>query len=237
MLTEEQRQLLLQEPEQNVSLLYMAEEYPLLEVMEQAGMLMCRFQSDEEWCHFSHNADAGFIADFFSKHPKRQFIAVSDSHLFDWISKTYGVAWSISCYRLFLNVPVLPEPAADIDQLRPGDLRYVYDNSKYQQFLNMDYLAKRLELGGGCCIRDQQSPVAWIMTHDDGSVGMLHVLDAYRGRGFARKLVSAMSRKVHQKGRLVFAHIEPSNIASLKLFGSMGFIVRNRLAWARVSKP
>ncbi len=237
MLAEECRRLLLNEPEQNVSILCMAEEYPLLEVMEQAGMLMCRFQSDEEWCHFSHNADAGFIDNFFGKHGQRQFIVVSDSHLFDWISKAYRVAWSISCYRLFLDQSVFPEPAADIEQLRPDELRYVYDNSNYQQFLNMDYLSKRLELGGGYCIRDQQSPVAWIMTHDDGSVGMLHVLDAYRRRGYARRLVIAMSRKVSQKGRPVFAHIEPTNIPSLKLFGSLGFIVRNRLTWARVSKP
>ena len=237
MLTEEHRRLLLNEPEQNVSILCMAEEYPLLEVMEQAGMLMCRFQSDEEWCHFSHNADAGFIGNFFGKHGQRQFIVVSDSHIFDWISKAYRVAWSISCYRLFLDRSVFPEPAADIEQLRPDDLRYVYDNSKYQQFLNMDYLAKRLELGGGYCIRNQQSPVAWIMTHDDGSVGMLHVLDAYRGSGFARRLVTAMSRKVNQKGRPVFAHIEPTNIASLKLFGSLGFNVRNQLTWSRVSAP
>lgn len=237
MLAEEHRQLLLKAPEQNISILCMDEEYPLLEVMEQAGMLMCRFQSDEEWCHFSHNTDAGFIGNFFGKHSQKQFIVVSDSHLFDRIGKAYRVAWSISCYRLFLNLSVFPEPAAAIEQLRSYDLRYVYENSKYQQFLNMDYLTKRLELGGGYCIRDQQLPVAWIMTHDDGSVGMLHVLDAYRGRGFARKLVTAMSRKVSQKGRPVFAHIEPTNTASLALFGSLGFIARNRLTWARVSKP
>ncbi|HPG33373.1 MAG: GNAT family N-acetyltransferase [Lentimicrobiaceae bacterium] len=236
MLSQTQTGLLLVNSDQNISILCMDEEYPLLEVQQEGPMLMCRFQSDEEWCHFSYNSTSAFLAGFLKLHPGRQYVVVSDDSAFSWLKLHCQLIWSINCYRLFQENEI---PAGDgtlVVPLLSEHLPLVYDNSKYQQFLSMDYLQKRLESGGGFCICNAGMPVAWIMTHDDGSVGMLHVLDAFRHRGYARRLIEAMSARVRQKGRRVFAHIEPSNEASLQLFTSMGFAVKASVTWALVRK-
>ena len=232
MLTEAQKQLLLSEKEQNIALLYLAEEYPLTEVMQSGNMLMCRFISDEEWCHFSHNSTPRFIDDFFGSHSRGQYVVISDDHVFDYARKHHRLIWSITCYRLFQDVQDISPINTQLKPLRQEHLTIVYNNSKYQQFLNQVYLAKRLILGGGYCVMADDHPVAWMMTHDDGSVGMLHVLDDFRGRGYAKMLVKAMSRQVVQKGREAYAHIEPSNEPSLRLFQSLGFVIRGKITWA-----
>ncbi|NTW25985.1 MAG: GNAT family N-acetyltransferase, partial [Lentimicrobium sp.] len=200
--------------------------------MQEGSMLMCRFKSDEEWCHFSYNSSHSFIRSFFRQNKREQFVVISDDKVFDQVQLDHRKAWSIACYRLFQDDdhPFQEYPGLQI--LRPEHLSLVYDNSKYQQFLSLDYLSLRLKLGGGFFIEQDGQPVAWAMTHDDGSVGMLHVLDKYRGRGYARVLIQAMSVEVRKKGRPVFAHIEPVNFPSLNLFQSLGFEVRSRVTWA-----
>lgn len=233
MLTKTQKEFLLADHNQNIAILCLADEYSLLQVMQEGEMLMCRFRSDEEWCHFSYNSDLPFIMEFFQKNPGGQYVVVSDDEVLVSLKQQCRFAWSICCYRLFQEPVTNPPDMAGLVPIHPGHLRHVYQNSKYQQFLSMDYLSKRLELGGGFCIEHDHQPVAWIMTHDDGSVGMLHVLEPFRRLGYAKILIEAMSWKVRQTGRVVFAHIEPTNEPSLKLFGSLGFEVKGKVTWAK----
>lgn len=234
MLHKNQRHLLLSEPDQNIALLCLAEEYPLLEVVQEGSMLMCRFKTDEEWCHFSYNASIDFIDSFFRQHTKAQYVVISDPALFTYVHQQYKIAWSISCKRLFLDNSIDLTMPPGLQPIRQEHLQKVYDYSKYQQFLSKDYLLKRLEYGGGFCIELDGLQAAWVMTHDDGSIGMLQVVDEYRGRGFARMLIKGMAIKVRQKGRPVFAHIEPGNKPSLNLFESLGFEVKGQLTWAKI---
>lgn len=234
MLTENLKHLLLSEPDHNIALLCLSEEYPLLEVMQGGAMLMCRFKSDEEWCHFSHNASTAFIDSFFRQYTKGQYVVFSDPEVFNYVRQQYKIAWSISCMRLFLDNRIALKMPPGLQPIRQVHLQKVNDYSKYQQFLSKDYLLKRLEYGGGFCIEQDGLQVAWVMTHDDGSIGMLQVVDGYRGRGYARMLVNAMAIKVRQKGRPVFAHIEQGNAPSLNLFESLGFEVKGQVTWARI---
>ena len=59
----------------------------------------------------------------------------------------------------------------------------------------------RIENGPGYCVRRGGEPVAWGLTHDDGSMGFLHVLEAYRGSGMARALTSALAGAPGPDGR------------------------------------
>jgi len=234
MLTDTQKRLLSVQPDHNIAILCLAEEYPMLEVIQEKEMLMCRFLSEEEWCHFSYNSSLSFIHEFFIQNQGPQFIVISDDDIFARVQEEYRIDWSISCYRLFQDIATTSAIPAGLEPLRPEFLSCVFENSKYQQFLNKEYLAKRLELGGGYCVMRESKPVAWVMTHDDGSVGMLHILDTYRRQGLAKKLVEAMSWRVRQSGRPVFAHIEPVNEPSLRLFYSLDFELRGKISWARV---
>ena len=233
MLNHKQKELLLSGHDRNIAMISLAREYPLLRVMEKEEMLMCRFLSEEEWCHFSYSCDTAFVSEFFQQNTGQQYVVIADEALFLWIQQHYQVEWYIDCYRLFQTTAPKPPDMTGVVPMLPEYLPAVFANSKYQQFLSINYLTKRLELGGGFCILNHDKPVAWVMTHDDGSVGMVHVLEPFRRRGYACTLVEAMSWKVRQSGRPVFAHIEPSNAPSLKLFDSLGFTIIGTITWAK----
>lgn len=231
-LNESLQQTLIRHQRENMALFNLADEYELIEVVEDNDMLMCCFLSDEAWCHFSHNSSADFLGRTLEASRKDAYLVLTDAEVFAWLKSQYRLAWHISCIRLFMQNSAIVSSQPLVEALTPGDLGLVYENSDYQQFLSMDYLQQRLMLGGGFCVRVSNQPVAWVMTHDDGSVGMLHVLNEYRGKGYARALVIAMASEIRKKGREVFAHILPSNIPSLRLFASLGFAPCCEVSWA-----
>jgi len=221
----------------SVAMCNMADEYPLLHVDQQDDMLVCCFRSDHNWYYFSHTCTPDFLTNYLASHPEVIYAVFAESFQFEHARDVRETVWSIGCNRLFLEETVSIPADEAIDVLKPDDLTAVYKNSKYKQYLSMHYLAARLESGGGFCIRQQGKPIAWIMTHDDGSVGMLHVLENYRGRGYARSLIHAMAKQVQRKGLKVYAHIEHSNVASFRLFESMGFRQKAYIIWCRLRAP
>ncbi|XP_038594039.1 glycine N-acyltransferase-like [Micropterus salmoides] len=76
-----------------------------------------------------------------------------------------------------------------------------------------------------CCVLDAEGkPVSWILTYASCAMGMLYTLPAHRGKGFARVLVSAMTKKLHTQGYPVYCFIEEENMLSYRLFKNLGFI-------------
>lgn len=65
----------------------------------------------------------------------------------------------------------------------------------------------------------------FIGVHDEGSMGMLHVFEPYRRRGFGEALYAALIDHQLERGRLPFAQIFADNTASLALQRKMGLTV------------
>ncbi|HOI86992.1 MAG TPA: GNAT family N-acetyltransferase [Lentimicrobium sp.] len=221
--------------DRNVSMICMHREYPLPEVVYDGQGVMLRYISDDAWCHFSSDSEPEFFQRFMRTHPGPLLAVIAGQPLSEWILRRYRVKWFMYCNRLFASRTFSDFSDPEIEPLFPEHLPLVFQFSKYQQFLNLPYLTTRLAFGGGFCIRVNGTPVAWIMSHDDGSVGMLHVLDEYRGRGFARRLVKAMTQKVALSTCPVFAHVEPSNYPSLCLFKSLGYEERSMIMWTELT--
>lgn len=75
-----------------------------------------------------------------------------------------------------------------------------------------------------CCVLDDNGqPVAWILTYDYSAMGMLYTMPQHRRKGYAKILISAISKKLFYMGYPVFCFIEEENLFSLNLFKSMGF--------------
>ena len=69
------------------------------------------------------------------------------------------------------------------------------------------------------------------MTHDDGSMGFLHVVEQHRHQGMARTLTTALARRLLRLGVQPFLYILTNNTASLRLTTSMGFSRAGRFSW------
>ena len=85
-----------------------------------------------------------------------------------------------------------------------------------------------------CCVLDTDGqPVAWILTYNYCALGMLYTQPEHRGKGYAKILISAISKKLHTQGYPVFCFIEEENQHSFRIFNSLGFTEEPsyRAAW------
>ena len=74
------------------------------------------------------------------------------------------------------------------------------------------------------------------MTQDDGSIGVLEVLEEYRGRGYAYDLTVYLIARLREQGRIPFVQVEDTNTKSMNLALKLGFRKDRRIHWFKV-KP
>jgi GNAT superfamily N-acetyltransferase len=108
----------------------------------------------------------------------------------------------------------------DIKKLTYSNFDWLCEHNSH---LERQYLEERLAAGavyGGfinnelCCS---------IGTHAEGSVGMLHVSEKFRGMGYAYELLSYIVNLLLDKKHIPFSQIEYDNIASINLHKKIGF--------------
>ncbi|XP_028323803.1 glycine N-acyltransferase-like protein 3 [Gouania willdenowi] len=88
-----------------------------------------------------------------------------------------------------------------------------------------------------CCILDEQDqPVSWILMYDYCAMGILYTLPEYRGRGYAKVVITTMAKKLASEGYPAYCFIEEDNKLSYKLFKNLGFIddPSYRAAWLEI---
>ena len=72
-------------------------------------------------------------------------------------------------------------------------------------------------------------PIAWVTTYENSSLGSLHCLEEYRGRGFGRALLRhAMNVMSAIEGFTFVVHVEAANEGSIRLFSSEGYKLMER---------
>jgi 8-oxo-dGTP diphosphatase len=72
------------------------------------------------------------------------------------------------------------------------------------------------------------------MTQDDGSIGLLHVLEQHRKKGYAYDLTVYLVERIRAAGRIPFVHIEETNTKSMALALKLGFRKDRRLRWFKI---
>ncbi len=138
--------------------------------------------------------------------------------------------WYNHCYLYVLKRGRLViDRTHHVSRLLPGDAPMIARSWPYGR--SADQILRRIENGPGYCIRRKGEPVAWGLTHDDGSMGFLHVVEAYRGQGMARTLTTALARRLLNIGVQPFMYIVTGNSASIRLTASMGFTRAGRFSW------
>ncbi len=152
---------------------------------------------------------------------------VADELVFPAIKERVGVQWWGEAIYFRLDPADFRGSVAH--DVQPLDPRFAATVAK---IWNPDwpaegYVRSRIENGLNGAIYEDGEPVAWYLTHletDDVVVlGFLHVLDAYRRRGYATSLSCALIKQTFAKGKVPCCHVYTDNEPSIRLMEGLGF--------------
>lgn len=227
--------LLRRDPVKNAGPINFLTGYPVLRLMREGDSLLCQATSDHDWIYLcgGKQDELQRLLGLLTADDK-YFAAIED-----WILPhlTHGreIEWRLTVRQWhFPADAAAPRPALPVVALTPGTAPYIYEHSAYRSFTSPEYIADRIAKGPALGIVQRGTLAAWLLTHDDGAMGMLHVLPAYRRRGFARALTLAMIDRLRSAGRLPFVQIEGDNSASQGLAKELGFIADQVLSWVKL---
>ncbi len=147
-----------------------------------------------------------------------------------WRGARGGRFWSNPCYLYALEPRRLViDRAHRVTPVRPAEARFIA--SFWPHGRSPDYVESRIRALPSVAVRRRGRLVAWALTHDDGSMGFLHVLKDWRGQGLARSLTTALALRLLRLGLRPFLYIVHDNTPSIRLTESMGFERVGRFTW------
>lgn len=148
-----------------------------------------------------------------------------------------AIAWTLPMVRFALpRTVVLPAPDGEVGRLTADDAAHIYEHSKYQQYISVEYARSCILGGPSVAIRDGDLLVAWAMTQDDGAMGFLQVLEQYQRRGYGRRTTIALATELRRLDRLPFAHVAEDNRNSIGLLTSLGFMRDRKVQWFQLAQ-
>lgn len=161
--------------------------------------------------------------------------SATPSWVHDHVRKRRGINWVAPCFGYALKDPArlaIHHRRRRVGHLQPEDTRLVTEHWPYNEGKNdLRYISWRIRFGPTAAIRRQGRPVAWALTHGDGSMGFLHVIEPWRGQGMARTIGTALAQRLLGKGINPFLFIEKKNRASIRLTQTMGFDRVGTFVW------
>lgn len=152
---------------------------------------------------------------------EHRLLMISDVALGRAMLKKYDFADGLECFQVAYYSDEMPEVSGALD------IRAV--EAKDVPFLTANYDAiseeeMREEVGFGNILLGYEGEeiAGFIGEHLEGSIGLLHVLPAFRRKGYAMQLENAYIRKNMQAGFVPFGQVEVHNQASLALQKKLG---------------
>lgn len=209
----------------NLSLLNFIEENPIYSAEKDGNSVLVRGVSDYPWVYLESRNECE-LKNLVSKlrHEDNYFAAVQDwiiPHLLQKKTKH----WDIRTYQYHLPSDAqIFEAKAEILPLQTGDVDTIYEHVIYKMALTKNYIKDRIMKGYTASIRRDGKLVAWVLTHDDGAIGCLCVLDGYRNQGLGTNVCVKLISKIRQEGKEPFLYLgDQNNNEAETLFLNLGF--------------
>jgi 8-oxo-dGTP diphosphatase len=143
--------------------------------------------------------------------------------------------WILTTMRYFLPDDVdVPANKKDVIPLTTDHIGFIISQSNYRQFLTPAYIEERITKSISAAIMKKDKLVAWGLTHDDGALGSLHVLDDYRKKGYGREILLSLIHQNRKLGKISFAQIEEKNQKAINLVEQLGFVKDRLVSWIKL---
>lgn len=219
----------------NISTIGFIENNPITEVIGINNSYLIKGISDVEWVYVVCNSETELKALLEKSGGNNIYFASVEDWMIPIISEKRKAEWILSTMRYYLPDDIeVPENKAEVIPLASDHIGFIISQSNYKQFLTPAYVEERISKSISAAIIKKDKLVAWGLTHDDGALGSLHVLDEYRKKGFGREILISLIHQNRNLGKISFAQIEEKNIKATNLIKQLNFIKDRRVSWIKL---
>ena len=218
----------------NISTIGFIENNPITEVIEINNSYLIKGTSDVEWVYVVCNNEND-IRVLLEKSGSNIYFASVEDWMIPIITEKRKAEWILSTVRYYLPEEVeVPENKLEVIPLTTDHIGFIISQSNYRQFLSPAYVEDRITKSISAAIMKKDKLVAWGLTHDDGALDSLHVLDEYRKKGYGKEILISLIHQNRKLDKISFAQIEEKNLKATNLAEQLGFIKDRRVSWVKL---
>lgn len=219
----------------NISTIGFIENNPITEVVEINNSYMIKGTSDVEWTYIVCKNEND-VRTLLKKSSSGIYFASVEDWMIPIITENRNTEWVLSTMRYYLPDDVeVPENKLEVIPLTTDHIGFIISQSNYKQFLSSAYVEERISKSISAAIMKKDKLVAWGLTHDDGALGSLHVLDEYRKKGFGNEILISLIHQNRKLDKMSFAQIEEKNLKATNLIEQLGFVKDKKVSWVKLS--
>lgn len=220
----------------NINIINFIKSYPVKTFDIIGNSVLIRGRSDEDWVYVSSKSEEEFHQLMRGLDEEDKCFSVLEDWMLPYIVKGREIRSRLSSIKLVYDAGnPLPPIRSAVVSLSESDAPYIYGNSRYTEYISIEYIADRIRNGIGLGIYKNDRLIAWAITHDDGAIGFLNVLKEHRGKGYGTDVTVAIIKRLLELGEVPFVHIEEENQGSMKLASKAGFRKDRRLHWVKLN--
>ena len=209
--------------------------YPVKKWLQQNDFVLVCGKSDYLWTFLcgDNPEDLLLLLDRFGF--ESLYFANVEEWMLPVLTHTRKIEWKLTTHRYYLPDGKTVEPTDHVSQsLDPSMANYIFSHSAYKDFTSEAYIRDRLQKDVSAGIWINGELVGWGLTHDDSSMGFLHVMPDYRGQGLGESIMRFLVIEKQGRKKPVFVNIEPHNHQSINLVKKLGFVFDREVSWVKL---
>ena len=219
----------------NISVIGFIENNPITEIVEINNSYLIKGTSDVEWVYLVCKNETELKSLLKKSDNNNTYFASVEDWMIPIITEKRKAEWILTTMRFYLPDDVeVPENKLKVIPLTTDHIGLIISQSNYKQFLTPAYVEDRITKSISAAIFKKDKLVAWGLTHDDGALGSLHVLDEYRKKGYGKEILISLIHQNRKLGKRSFAQIEEKNIKATNLTEQLGFVEDRRASWVKL---
>jgi GNAT superfamily N-acetyltransferase len=220
----------------NLPVLGFFENYNLERTTIYNKSMILEGTSDYTWAYLSipEPNDLGILLEKFG------FATLYFANVEEWmipqLTQKHRIEWKLFTNRYYLPQEIIVEPTEKtFSPLNESHVSFIYQNSAYKDYTSEEYIAERLRRDISAGIWVNETLVGWGLTHDDGSLGFLNVISAFRGQGIGEAIFRTLINAKRQNHKPVFVNVEPQNKQSVSLLQKLGLVFDRSVSWVKLA--
>jgi ribosomal protein S18 acetylase RimI-like enzyme len=229
--------LLQKDPARNRAALGFFDNQPVLRGYRNGDCALILGESDHVWMHCVGNAGPEMDTLLKEHYEETPYFYSVEEPLIPLIESCAATEWIFPTIRYYLEKPeIIAGPDVPVREIDPARIPELYEQSDYRDYTSTAYIRHRLERDISACIVHEGQLLAWGFTHDDGSLGFLHVHPRQRRKGYGTQILRALIHMRAAERKAVFCNIVPENTASIKMVKKLGFRAESRVSWLKLKE-